>query len=35
MLANDDVNRATLEPALTGDPLEALQQLALPESGEE
>jgi hypothetical protein len=32
---HEGVTRATLEPALTGDPLEALQQLTLPERGEE
>jgi hypothetical protein len=31
MLADESLTRATLEPALAGDPLEALQQLALPE----
>ncbi len=35
MLADQDVTRATLEPALAGDPIEALQQLVLPERGDE
>ena len=35
MLADQSLTRATLEPALAGDPIEALQQLALPERGDE
>jgi hypothetical protein len=31
MAADAAVTRATLEPALGGDPLDAAQQLALPE----
>jgi hypothetical protein len=34
MLADASVTRATLEPALTGDPLAAMQQLTLPERGD-
>ena len=34
MLADQSVTRATLEPALAGDPLDALQQLTLPERGD-
>lgn len=35
MLADENMTRTTLEPALASDPLEALQQLALPERGDE
>jgi hypothetical protein len=35
MLADEGLTRATLEPALAGDPLGSLQQLALLERGEE
>jgi hypothetical protein len=34
MLADVGVTRATLEPALAGDPLQSLQQLALPEGSD-
>ena len=34
MLADETLTRSTLEPSLAGDPLEALQQLTLPEQGD-
>jgi hypothetical protein len=35
MMADAGLTRATLEPALAGDPLEALRQMALPERGDQ